>query len=774
MRNYKIVSVALASALLLLGLYGCEGSTSGLSAEPNPDLDAVQGPLNYETIESRFKSSTAILNLHDAKTSVSPAGYIDFTAGILGSLIPESEAVFGPIEAIAGFFSEMEVAAEINELQSEISQLQNEINQLQDEFNAASVFYNNFVLQQQEQWAASALNFWQTALNTADANKTASSSYYGNMLNAIGTQSLSAAALNQNTMAQLNLLSTNSQLPYSVANLANGLSGSTLNSGVIPIYKGVQLDVNTTSGNPTTTCQAADTKQTLDLLACQLNYLLTQLPTPGSQGQNVIPTLNAYNDQVMMIWQNSLMALQYLYTVEATSSYLNYLNYKAYMNSQVTKVTNLNMQIVPFEQIGGMLFSVGTDLDQISPTSSSINAQNLDGTFNQYQTNLLLVYAARVNALYQVVMSYVVSDQPFEGQSYAAAPTATIGGQTIQLAPQASLYKTINAMGLTSSVQNKSIPPVTGGVFYQYSGINQLYTCTGPNVTKPTTTASGIATYEVNLSDCVSAFPDSNASTYDGVNISGFYRDGTSPNNETTPTTNTLNMSTYCATPANPAIWGEGGVMTCGNWGGSELANNNLEAGEWYIGLAPYINYGICGTDACIVQYPNDFGTDTTFGYNYYMQYHNHTGYMLYIPYAFQLIASSCGLDRWSWGGCDYGNYGNGIHDGEIAGDQVHYALLSIELPNGYNLPLYFLTYASGVNGHDYSMLVCPSTMGANNVPGINWCNQENTNIGGVLLQTADGHEWYIYIAQYQGQIYPNITAGSGNGTGYLVIDQWD
>jgi hypothetical protein len=445
------------------------------------------------------------------------------------------------------------------------------------------------------------------------------------------------------------------------------------------------------------------------------------------------------------------------------SAYLNYLNYKAYISGDA----NLT-QIPPYENLS-IMFSVGNGTNQLPVNLSGLP---VDDVFNYWQTSLLQVYAARLNSLYQVAMSYIVSDQLVSSQTYTPPPTIIINKNGIPtqvtLTAQNKLYKTINAATLASSVNSGAIPGSgilsSNGVFYQYGGINQLYSCVGPNAL--TTQPDGNQT--INLSNCTSAFTDNNTSIYDGINMSAYVNINLLNNQQNQlKSTNELNTSTLCApntsnTPLAPMGFtyanAKSGILMCNIWGGSDLVNSGaLSINGYPRAIVPHLygtNPGIGGSNANPGNgSENNWFNITTSAYDSYI-FNNNSNLN------FTFIASSGGNSG------SYG-YGNGnfyrssannypwISDGGFgaANNYTHTAFIQAKLPNGFIMPLYIFTYSTTPNkaiSNNYSMasLICPNTFNPSlSISGLVSCTQNWNSSGSITLQTADGNSYLVSIS---------------------------
>ena len=155
--------------------------------------------------------------------------------------------------------------------------------------------------------------------------------------------------------------------------------------------------------------------------------------------------------------------------------------------------------------------------------SASVEATNLTNA----QEQLALLYAARLNILYKTTMQYIVSDQPIT----ALPNVPTISGSSEWIAyankfMQDHPYTQIialnkSAKNIVGSINQSSqiLPTVNENyVFYQYDGLNDIYTC-AINVAQGKSLSS---------SNCPSLFPNTNQATWNGQNFNAYVlQDGT-------------------------------------------------------------------------------------------------------------------------------------------------------------------------------------------------------------------------------------------------------
>lgn len=504
------------------------------------------------------------------------------------------------------------------------------------------------------------------------------------------------------------------------------------------------------------------------MLVCGYQYFMdSQLPTPGAQSSNVVTAINNYDQLLFNMYQQDLLALQYAYTIEATSNYMNYYAYSTCLTtggSAGTCATSTN-QIPSWEGMQAITFSVGSNATQIGPnavSSVALAAQYLTSA----QHNLVALYAARINALYKNILTFTISDNPLPTQTYAPAPPAIAmaNGTAIGFASQSTMYATIQAATLTSTVNSGSIPgkllnSSRGGVFYQYNGINQVWSCLQSSTTQSLNNPNGPAP-SINLLNCSAAFPNSYGSYYDGVTMSA-YGAGPAPTypGGVVPTVS-VNTNAYCnfassggsATGINyPIAWGN--QLMCNIWAGTQFVNSTAFPGN--AAFPPQVGG--------YITFPKNYVYVTVPGSSYYFQVTNSS-----LAQTFYEVTSSEGASPGYLSG-DAGNFQYyssnpwGINDGgfpsgrSTSEGQAHVALLQVLLPNGYILPFYLLTssFNLATTGYElaiYGTLVCTGAMqgqtggGSATPTGVVSCVQNSNNTGSITVVTTDGSSYSLSI----------------------------
>jgi hypothetical protein len=801
---YSKMSIAILGAMTLISC-STGNNTESNSTSNGSNYTAIPGPLNYDFLTEKFTSS----NSHNIVANV------DFSLGSVIMFAPEVAPLFGPIQLVSNWINvdtsgkstNARLAANFNGIQAQISSLQQNIASLQQTIQQDQLFYQRFVNQTDNFEYYSAYN---NVSNAWEAVSHPNSNTYGlwEKFQSIIGSNINAAAINPSIMTALQNFSQYSSIPgdnVSLASLANELSMSTMNTATISNsrpYLEVQMDLSAKKGgdNSGAICSGGGggASGMVSLLACQFQFLRANLPQAGIASKNLTPLLDAYNNNLFHEFQQNLSALQTLYSIEAYSSYLNYQNFLAYKNGEISSLN----QILPYENTTGIFFSVGAGPGQLN-LATTISATELQSAFSQQQTNLMNVYAARINSLYDTMMSFIISDPQVTTQSYTPPPqNFEINNKPIILAPQSDLYKTIPAATLSSTVNGGYVPGgnilTSNGLYYQYSGINQLYSCAGPDAVS--VDANGV--YHANVNKCISAFPSSSG-FYDGESMIVYFANAKAPLGiESAPVLN--NISDLCDVPQgsnslnNPislGVWNN--LLVCNAWQGTKLISSLSYMKEQNDGILPvydpynpnhYFDVWWMGSGQPDgdknLWYNMATNMNANSSYTYALSSHT-------LSSDFQLIASTVGEAA---GVSTQGNFyvsGSGkdwtLHDGGLPsfdynnlhkGDTyvTHGAYLTVTLPNGYSFPFYIYTYQALLSGDSagvYTSPFCVSSIQAwvnggkyvinNSIPGIDACWQQDNGNGGLAVRTTDGKTYFLNVTQ--------PSKGQGYQYGYLDLE---
>jgi hypothetical protein len=829
-------------------------SSSAPPAPPAPVI--VDGPLDYVAVARRLaepvgppraaQATSRLLTTGGRSTAGSGAvsGDIAATTGVLAILCPEAAPVLGPISVISQWVNGNQVAAQISTINTQLAYQQQEINTLQQDVATGNQMYLDLVALTSKENACGALQNWvtlQQQIYTPTLRLPSSTGCGGTFSNASSTSSLGynffyesigvgpatstpstvtlgqSAASSSGQMPILAALATSNALgsggiTTAAANLSmseassysptSGLS-TNLADQIMNARGGIQsLGTKATSTFPGTTTLANTTAALL--IGAYQNFLATALPVQGTAGTNLVTSIAAWNELVMSVYQQNLMALNWLYEVEAMTNYMNFYNWNQYVTGQICGMATVPswatcptpnsppvlQQIQPWESAFPVSFSVtsatigasgettfaalgltcpGGSCAQPLPAANSTATSNPFTLTQQYflqaQQNLAILYAQRVNFLYQGVMNFIISDPLLSTQAYTAPPpSTTIPGATapVTYPDQATLYTPIPAANLGAITGGTSVPsqvvpgwnvigiatgqnptvPATssGGVLYQYPGVNQLYSCTGASGLTRNASAQEI----VNLANCATPFPSTGGGYYDGVNMQAYAPNGSVPAGAVL--TNSTNgwASTATGTLDSPSIFLWAWLIPT-TWGGTNLVNDTMAGST--TGPPAFGVPCISSSDECLGYW---FRLPTTGFYSFDVAPGS-------LSTNFLLIASSSSSSPYyGYGSGNFYASGSGsswqLKDGGLYQPNLdesewpdHIALLQVTLPNGYNLPFYMVTAELFLGPS--STPVCTGMMSVNAwPPGLTNCWQQNVGNGGIGVQTADGAIYYVNL----------------------------
>jgi hypothetical protein len=441
-------------------------------------------------------------------------------------------------------------------------------------------------------------------------------------------------------------------------------------------------------------------------------------------------------------------------------------------------------QISPLEDIHAIVFN--------SSYITGLDATNANAYYIAAQQNLTLVFAERTNMLYRNIMKFIVSDLPaFDTntltalQSYEPPPytskTYIIKNPsgntpvTVNYPPQLSMYQTVQASSLAAGTDagGRYIPgadafPIypdsndsytANGVFYQYDGINNIYNC-----------SSALAGPGVDVSQtCKSAFPDTNASTFDGAHFNGYSFTGGAPALMPTlelsycnvPNSDNIHITSTNSALPNIAL----SQLQCGIWGGTSLANAD------YVG-ENQINYSF---DLAYSYDPNISPLDGAF---FLLGAENRDFTFYYDTRDFNPIASSTTVSPYfgvynnvfsGRGQLQYANFNNSLvsgtqaelwNGGMSAGSAPHYLLMQVTLPNGVIAPFYVVTVRGVYDGiyntiypGAFAQAYCPQSIVKDFTTQpfqtgvstqVSGCTQEQ--YGGFKIDTTDGNSYQVQL----------------------------
>ena len=582
-KNHRLLAMAIVLGTVLV-LSACSDNDNNVTPDSSAANQAgvqlaIQGPLDYDWLlqmeQAKLESPSSV----SATSSAAEEGTevaVKAITGVLQSLDSPMKLVTSGIKLILAPFKiwqdvkqaqeqeqeKTDIETAFNILFEEVDELQTEIADLQNEILTENQILQSYVQQFNKQTECSAYaNFENAVQSVYVGNVTAPESMSGcsienepsgvvnDVVNCLktngyytpatestpGSLDLIGAATDGTVMKFINNLvteytTTSTSLTYSL----NGISGTNLSKGAL-------TKQTTTVDNTCATTGAS----LADELACWYTFLVESLPEAGTSytvphpsgvtevSNNFVDTLEGYNDFVMFLYQQSVSALSAAMLMEMLTSTLNYINYgNACLGSPQTPTALTKQQIGSWEPYIDTV-SVGTDYTLnteshpicFNQTTCSLDADAAQTSYKEAITGILLLFAARMNALWDTVMVYVISDAPLSIQDpYTAPPTKLVNGQQTTLPSQGSIATPMDAILLSNPAYadesvNPYKVPMSGmkgdGFLYQYGNIMDVYGCLEDLLGNSEST-------------CKAAFPDGSDGIYDGTMIRVYVSNGNS------------------------------------------------------------------------------------------------------------------------------------------------------------------------------------------------------------------------------------------------------
>ena len=706
----------------LLFFSGCGGNDTALQTVPSAaqtSAEPVQGPADYEAITAMLNPADLVMNPANLVspgiqaslarknipiTDSSSKGVINSAkavGGVIWLFAKGGKSTIGPLFDLFKLF--MPEAETIDQNAIAIAEIRVQLKDIQTQIDQQTSYFDSFVEKTDQNFGCIVVNSRLTDLaGVIDlsifgtsyrhpfgwkcnpiTNYQNQSNKYGSFMRLAGLNcvdvskcfsmnDIKTSALDKEKMQALknfaaiqNTIDTTNQ----ISALASRLSGS--------LYIKTNSDdphLDVTSLPLVAGCAGSTI---INYYACQLEYLRDNLiPKIGERSSyDVVKVLDAYNENISNTYYQNSLALQMLYTIEATSNYMNYLNY---IDACIEKKTKLT-------QIQGWETEDTINVIVFNESNCSKNSVDAGNELARIQQNLTHLYAARFNILFKHTMSYIISDPLMPNQSYVPPPKNDnmdiTGTQAVPFLPQKDLYTTMRTdtlspigLNLPPSVNGRLIPSReiidNGGAFYQYPGIKQFYSCQYPSN---------------DVSQCVSAFPRFNGQTpyYDGLRIRALTPDITRYNGSRE--TSTLELADDCGVDTigkgssaadrqkfvGPVYWQSGNTIVCKSWSGNTYTSpvyNNHDLLQSALGKVDDALYNLYFPEVN-APYGREFTLDVDFT---------------------DLLASSQnsnGASNWNirYYPTNYKYLWNGGID---AGDH-HTALLQYKLLSGYKFPIY-------------------------------------------------------------------------------------
>lgn len=541
MKAIKSILVAAIPATIIIG---CGGGSSNNTPQTNTlpagytcTKNNICGPIgivNAELVTDRIKQKSRPnpnkqLNTADTDVGLGALGIVSF-------LFPE----FAPVVAVASITSDFYNGFNGNLVQTtanlaeSINQLNTQLNTLQSQvFNNQNIFYN-YVTANESIEAQQAYNTVQNDINNIAGNMnntvTMNYKYYTNSNWLTGQNdtpnnnypNAASIAASYPAMNLLNSYTTSEIFGPALDNLSNSVTCS--NNGVVTIYP---YDSAAGCGNVN---DSSDIITLYNYLQQQLTAQLSQITlgqAPSNSSLEAKSLFNQYNNSIATIFENSLVALQTAYNIEANNNLLNYL---------AVTTGNANNQILPYNAIGSIIESSngsytcsgGCTSFYITTANPSTESSNYQMAYESAANNLTQVYVNRLNQLVLSTVPYIVSDHfkpqqlilnselqaDSQMQSDFTTNPATISmfGNTYSVKSPQELYESTQEAITYKTLNNQLLLPVPdgnwdqvsgGSFFYQYSGLSDYIGC-------------------ANMNNCQSFFPNSSSAQYNGQYYSAY------------------------------------------------------------------------------------------------------------------------------------------------------------------------------------------------------------------------------------------------------------
>jgi hypothetical protein len=232
----------------------------------------------------------------------------------------------------------------------------------------------------------------------------------------------------------------------------------------------------------------------IQVLDSMFANLKTQVPVQGTASTNYADTIAQYNASLVFILQSAYNSLQGAFAIEHTNNYLNFL---AAVNALQTNSKSYIPQISGYEGIPAINFEV----------KKVTTLKDLEDDYINKENNLLMLYTARTNIMFNTVYKYTVSDNPLTTKTLPALPTSyTVDGKSykyeVALRPYSEMYPkhytTLDINSLPRGGVGES------SVFYTFGGYVNYYTC-----------GFGVKPADLNDKNC-SLYPVAESGFYDG------------------------------------------------------------------------------------------------------------------------------------------------------------------------------------------------------------------------------------------------------------------
>ncbi|TXJ03174.1 MAG: hypothetical protein E6Q32_01315 [Neisseriales bacterium] len=540
-QKLKPIACVLAVSIFLAGCNGgrstADGASNSLQAAQaivnNNDANhaafiervknAVKGPVNYEVINRDFYTPKDIKLAFDpnlksnqlaSEKSLNVSDEVNMGITVVSGAVAFVPVV-GPILsiAVAAFagplidaFTTPEPAAEYdpNNITAQLSRLQSKVTALEQQMaKTNNIFYQSLKEQstntvnsaQHKLFSAMAQISYAPNLNPNAGNCMLSTSdlayhyfgYSGLGFDEFGTSCNSETELDFMGVAK-DLAAYSSDLSISISD-KQSFADAMVNISAAKIDAGYNGDFS-----KVTQVTNANQSALIQVLDSMFTNLKTQLPAQGAASKNYADTIAQYNASLVFILQSAYNSLQGAYAIEHTNNYLNFL---AAVNALQTNSKATIPQISGYEGIQAINFEV----------KKVTTLKDLEDDYINKENNLLMLYTARTNIMFNTVYKYTVSDNPLTTKTLPAVPTSyTVDGKSykyeVALRPYSEMYPkhytTLDISNLPRGGLGES------GIFYTFGGYSNYYVC-----------GYGVKPADLNDKNC-SLYPVAESGFYDG------------------------------------------------------------------------------------------------------------------------------------------------------------------------------------------------------------------------------------------------------------------
>ncbi|MBY0245490.1 MAG: hypothetical protein K2Q03_08570 [Sphingobacteriaceae bacterium] len=716
----KCIMWCMFSATFLAGCGSGNDRPSQTSQNNGTDLNP-QGPIDYKMmITDLLKSTSRDVVVKKSQLSNkslnSQTNDQDLLAlaytGVVANFNPYGNTAFSSLVTwVTPLLGSYSPTAPTNKIYQNELYLASNLENIQNKLSADNNYFFNYY---QTESSSSESNAVSNYNNLIVSINNIYSNYTSNVLGAATGNNSRAESLPALSQAQIASLSGMSN-PDSIASLLQNsiyggplVAAGTLTNSVCtgrPQYTYSDIVKSNIVASPVAELSRKQTYLTA-LLSVMHTQLLNQLTMPGqSIGQNYVDLIYQYNQELIQIYGTTLLALQQLYTMEAS------LNYEMYANSNY--VSSLGYS--------GFNECSNASLEYLgnTPQSNFIDAQ---GTLTQ-------LYANRINLLYQTISSYIVSDHPLlSGQ-------ASITKRTIKDYPV--IESTIQAKTLSSYTAGQVTGQVIGGDWVASANLYQESEFTTYEDCSKLLSDGKILT-SIN---CPSILPLHIIGYYDGESLTAY----NSANVETVSVGGAqFNFGQYCNVEFGVSLYQVGYYDNGFMCNSSQSSNYYLDWDNNYLTLYNYNSTAPISSSYTLssLQYPIAAANSKYQSFNVYVNIENNNANGWNLILSSGPTANPASLNNPSFIVTQtnpFIMYNSGLSEGDNGSNT---ATMQVTLNDGTFAQFYL--NVSSIKGRQYISLGCPY-----NYPGYVTCSVSDipTNSGAatLLLSTALGNFFTLY-----------------------------